>query len=272
LKKIGWISSYPKSGNTFVRLFLTHYLYDSFDNLNFDLLNKIPKFEQKKIFEDSLNIKFSYENFDYIKYSIKTQEKLIEKNNQINLLFKTHHFYGDINNFHFTNKENSLFYIYLVRDPREVLVSFSNHTKTKINKQIEFLTSQNIIQKNEMETLVSWGLHYRSWRSFKAIPNLFIKFEDLISNPFENFKLILNFLSKYIKITIDDANIKKTIDTISFSNLQRLERNSGFKESPNNSIFFRSGITDSWKKILSKEQISYIEKIFYDEMKDLNYL
>ena len=79
MKKIGWISSYPKSGNTFVRLFLTHYLYDSFDNLNFDLLNKIPKFEQKKIFEDSLNINFSYENFDYIKYSIKTQEKLIQQ-------------------------------------------------------------------------------------------------------------------------------------------------------------------------------------------------
>tara|TARA_Y100000590_G_scaffold371280_1_gene433623 strand:+ start:1462 stop:2280 length:819 start_codon:yes stop_codon:yes gene_type:complete len=272
LKKIGWISSYPKSGNTYVRLFLVHYLYDSFDNLNFDLLKKIPKFEQRKIFENALNINFSNQNFDYIKYSIKTQEKLIAKNNQINLLFKTHHFYGDINNFQFTNKENSLFYIYLVRDPREVLVSFSNHRTTKIYEQIKFLTSQNIIQKNEMETLVNWGLHYRSWKSFKTVPNLFIKFEDLINDPFKNFKLILNFLSNYIEITIDEATIKKTIDTISFANLQRLEKNNGFKEAPDNSIFFRSGIADSWKKILSKDQISYIEKVFYEDMRDLNYL
>ena len=48
MKKIVWIASYPKSGNTFVRTFLAHYLYSN-NKLDFNLIKKIPKFENKEI-------------------------------------------------------------------------------------------------------------------------------------------------------------------------------------------------------------------------------
>ena len=38
-----WIASYPKSGNTWVRSFLTNYLNKNTSNFNFNLLDQIKK-------------------------------------------------------------------------------------------------------------------------------------------------------------------------------------------------------------------------------------
>ena len=50
MKKIIWMPSYPKSGNTYVRCFLSHYLFNSSSDFTFESLDKIPKFESKIIF------------------------------------------------------------------------------------------------------------------------------------------------------------------------------------------------------------------------------
>ncbi len=49
MKKIIWIPSYPKSGNTYVRYFLSHYLFNSSSDFSFESLDKILKFESKQI-------------------------------------------------------------------------------------------------------------------------------------------------------------------------------------------------------------------------------
>ena len=43
-----WISSYPKSGNTWIRALISTYLYSDDGNFEFKLLHKIPKFIQEK--------------------------------------------------------------------------------------------------------------------------------------------------------------------------------------------------------------------------------
>ena len=45
-----WIASYPKSGNTWIRSLLGAYLYSDNGIFNFNLLNKIDQFPEKKIF------------------------------------------------------------------------------------------------------------------------------------------------------------------------------------------------------------------------------
>ena len=50
----------------------------------------------------------------------------INLDNKIKFI-KTHNALCNINNYPFTDKENTLGVIYLVRDPRDVLVSYSNH-------------------------------------------------------------------------------------------------------------------------------------------------
>ena len=67
-KGIIWLSSYPKCGNTYVRIFLSHYIYSEKDELDFSLLNKIPKFEHKETFSKAFpNIDLNT-NFVYYKH------------------------------------------------------------------------------------------------------------------------------------------------------------------------------------------------------------
>ena len=270
-KKIIWISSYPKCGNTYLRCFLCHYVFNKNSEFNFDILSKIPKFETKDVFKKVLDKNIFNEKFIYYKYFLEVQKKLINNFPQKELIFKTHHFFGEINNYKFTNATNTLLFIYLIRDPREVLVSYAAHSGMSFDSILEFYVEDQIARKAKMESIVNWDIHYRSWKSFKSVPSIFIKFEDLVQDPKENFRLLIKFLSKHIDISLDEKLLNKTIKLTMFDKLKQLENKYGFKESKENN-FFNSGQLDSWKKLLNKKQIKKVENKFYKEMKELGYL
>ena len=91
-KGIIWLASYPKCGNTFVRIFLSHYLFCDKKKLDFNLLKKIPKFEHKETFSKVIHSLELNTNFTYYKYCLEVQRNLISKFSQKDLIFKTHHF------------------------------------------------------------------------------------------------------------------------------------------------------------------------------------
>ena len=271
-KGIVWLASYPKSGNTLLRLFLSHYIYGNSKYLNIALLKKILKFESKECFSRVLNNKNLEDNFIYIKHCIDVQERLIKLFPQNKLIFKTHHFFGDINGHKFTNEQNTLGFIFLIRDPREVLVSYSHHANYPLDKLIKIMTQKNAIAPNGWETRLNWSQQYKSWKLFESVPSLFIKYEDLVSYKLEVFSLIINFLSSLINIDYDKNKISEIIKAIEFSKLQKLEKEKGFSESADGRVFFRSGKFDSWKNILTEQQKNKIEYELDDVMKIFGYV
>ena len=136
-----WIASYPKSGNTWVRAFLSHYIYGKKNSFNFNLLNNINKFPNIKVLKD-LNINFENTN-ELIKNWITIQD-YINLNNKLNFL-KTHNAFCTINGSPFTNSSNTLAAIYIVRDPRDVLVSFSSHFDLNYRKTLEIMKSDEFL-------------------------------------------------------------------------------------------------------------------------------
>ena len=59
------------------------------------------------------------------KFWIPAQEK-INTDKKLRF-FKTHNVFGKLNNYDFTNRENSIGCLYVVRDPRNVFTSIKNH-------------------------------------------------------------------------------------------------------------------------------------------------
>ena len=49
--KIIWLASYPKSGNTWIRYFLSNYFFNLNRNFDFDIVYKIDKFPRAKYFK-----------------------------------------------------------------------------------------------------------------------------------------------------------------------------------------------------------------------------
>ena len=52
-----WLSSYPKSGNTYLRSFLSAYYYTNDGSFNFDLLKFIEQFPDKQFFQSFMKTK-----------------------------------------------------------------------------------------------------------------------------------------------------------------------------------------------------------------------
>lgn len=267
-----WIASYPKSGNTWVRSFLTNYFSNNKD-FNFSLLKKINKFPNISLFKE-LNI--NYKKFEEIASNWITMQDFINLQNKV-VYLKTHNAMVTINGCKFTNKDNTIGFIYLVRDPRDVILSYAdhlgiNHQETFDLMTYNYSTEISTSDKNYRSVFLgSWASNYNSWKNFNISKGLIIKYEDLIKNTEKTFTQIIKYLSEIDNITINQEKIKRCIKNTNFSVLQNLETKTGFSEKGKN-IFFRKGIIGDWKNNLDTKITKKIETIFYKEMKELKYL
>ena len=263
-----WLASYTKSGNTWLRLLLTNYLFDNKKDVfqNLDYFTRFPRTSQ---FKDICKIK--EKSLDIYKYFILAQDK-INLNNKINFL-KTHSINGKVNNFDFTNKANTAGFIYIVRDPRSVVISNAHHLDIKIDDAVKNIINQNMINyyNNLADFKSSWKIHYISWKK-SIYPRIFIKYEDLHKNTFDTFKSVLEFIKKFNNLEIDNDKINNAIEKCHFENLQNHENQFGFKERIGKKNFFRKGSIDEWMNVLTNEQIKVIESEFDQEMRELQYL
>ena len=278
-----WIASYPKSGNTWIRSLLTSYLYSNDGLFNFDLLKKINQFPSPQYF------KFFLKDFTNIKkvseFWIAAQERINLFNQDITFL-KTHSALCKLENNAFTNKANTKGVIYIVRDPRNVITSFSHHYSMNIEKSFNFMTDKsNMLVGSEWggknfgiaTILGNWSEHYKSWKNLKIAPILIIKYEDLLNDPKNSFIKIIKFLSQFMKIEINEKKITNTINSCSFDNLSQKEKSEGFEEamtSPQKEKinFFYLGKKNNWENLLDAKIEKKISKIFNDEMRELKYL
>jgi len=281
-----WTASYPKSGNTFVRSLLSAYLFTKDGNFNFEVLKNISQFPDITFFE-KLGVDVSNDD-EVLKNYIRAQEEINKKDKKSITFLKTHSTLHNINNHKFTNYQNTYGVIYIVRDPRNVVLSYANHNQMTIEQAAKSLKSFRVLGgvKNSkvaadrgLTHVGSWSSHYNVWKEFKKTNRyLLIKYEDLISDTKGTFLKILNFI--YIlgkaKHVIDEVKLNNVISTTSFENLQKLEKTTFFHEAKkiNNKYvtFFKYGPKNDWKKSLSNEIIKNIEEEFKIEMKELDYL
>jgi hypothetical protein len=277
-----WLASYPKSGNTWVRSIISSLIYSDDGNFNFEQIKKIKQFPDKNFFKDFVT---DFSNFEEISKNWIVAQDKINLDGNIKL-FKTHQGQYIVSNNHFTNKDNTIAKIYIVRDPRNLVKSVSNHFSLSIEEAYKFLISPEIIgnglsweeRKDGIKCLLGkWNDHYNSWTRSKE-NLLVIKYEDLVSNPMNELLRIIEFLKKYIKFKTDDEKNIKILKTTSFDNLKQMENKGLFKENVINKEtkskvnFFHLGPKNKWQNSLDKEIIKTIENKFKNEMRELGYI
>lgn len=278
-----WLASYPKSGNTWLRTLISSYYYSSDGFYKHELIKQIGQFPEKKYFES-----FEYDPKSVIGTSnfwIKAQEK-INRDKKLRFL-KTHNVFGKINNNPFTSKENSIGCIYIVRDPRNVITSLSNHYELDYEKSLEWMTNhKKYIYDNRGENdygnfqfISSWSNNYKSWKIQKDVPIKIIRYEDLLEKTYEVTKDIIRFINETskIQVKIDIKKLKNSVNSTLFVKLKKLEKNNGFSEAifskkKNKMIpFFNLGPDNNWKNILNKSFADKLCNIFAEDLLELGY-
>ena len=281
-----WLASYPKSGNTLVRALLASYFFSKDGNFNFETIKNINQFPNSDLFE-KIGIDIKNEK-EVLKNYIKAQESINQKNST--QFLKTHSYLFNIENNPFTDLNNSLGVIYIIRDPRNVVSSYAHHAAISIDEAAYQITNSIIwggdLKSNRVSDrtkvyLGSWSSNFHSWKSFKSIGKyLLIKYEDLINNKKETFIKILEFIHKLQKVdfTVDTPKLNNAIESTNFEKLKILEKEKGFIESKvdiktgKKIPFFNLGANNNWKKILNPKIVDKIENSFKKEMVELGYL
>ena len=278
-----WIASYPKSGNTWLRTLISSYYYTKDGKFHKDLIKEIGQFPEKSHFDS-----FGYDAKSVIgttNFWIKAQEK-INQDKKLKF-FKTHNVFGKINNNPFTNKENSLGCIYIIRDPRNVITSLSNHYELNYEDSLAWMTNHKkyIFDNRDgkdygnFQFISSWSNNYKSWKIQKDLPIKIIRYEDLLEKTFSVTKEIILFINKVAKnnLKLDTQKLKNSVESTSFDRLKTSEQKEGFSEAifskkKNKMIpFFNLGPKNNWKNILDKEFADRLYEIFKDDIKEFNY-
>ncbi len=277
---IFWIASYPKSGNTYIRSFLSAYYFSDSGQFDFDLLKNIKQFPNPEFFDGPIKtIEDAANNWIFSQRKIKERKKI--------KMLKTHNFLGAYKGQPFTTVDYTLGAIYVVRDPRNVITSVMNHFGLNVDKAFEFMTD---IQKgtsfkieDDFSTytfLSDWSNHYKSWAHSKNFRKLIIKYEDLEENKYETFRDIVVFVNALLNRTerVDKKKLENAVKSTNFNVLKNLEKNKGFGEAlysekdKKKRTFFNLGFNNRWKKLLREDIRENLESNFRSEMKELGYL
>jgi hypothetical protein len=274
-----WLASYPKSGNTFMRALLSSYFFSKDGICNFETLKNIKQFPYGPLFKKiGIDIR---DDKKVVKNYIKAQE-VFNKNNSVQFI-KTHSALFD----GFTNYQNTLGVIYIIRDPRNVAISAANHFNYSLEESVNRLLNPCVLggfnnkinRYSVVHHITSWSVNYLSWKLLeKQNRYLLIKYEDLTQNTEFVLNKILEFIYKLMNqdFSIDKNKFINVIQSTKFEKLQKLEKETKFDESVKHDgekkTFFKYGPKSNSHKILDKSLKEKIETSLKNEMRELGYL
>jgi Sulfotransferase domain len=277
-----WLASYPKSGNTWARLFLHNLLLNPDKPAD---INNIPELSLadgvKANYEQVGGKKFSEYSPRDVAALIPKVHELFTKTSPDSVFVKTHTNLGTVFGVPLITPKYTIAAIYFIRNPLDVVVSFARHSDFTIDKTIELLNhpkgrsrTKNEGESEEdfgfVETVYgSWSGHVSSWMQFSRQHLHIMRYEDMLETPMETF----GNMSKFLGLNPPEERLKKAVEFSSFDELKKQEKNKGFSERLSTTdSFFRSGKAGQWQEILSDKQVDEIVTCHRDIMKEFGYL
>jgi hypothetical protein len=276
--KILWLASYPKSGNTWFRAFLTALLNDGEVDINQMASDGI--FSSRETFDLVADIDSRDLYDDEAKLMVADVYRCIAAETNALSIIKVHDFFGpDPQGNNLVPEDVTQCAIYFIRNPLDIAGSLANHMNFSIEEAINMLNNSDAcmagqpgnLNKNMQfrQYLSDWSSHVNSWTLQPSFPVYVIRYEDALINTFESFTKALNFIGWQYSI----ERILNAALASGFDNLRKQEEEKGFKEKQfKTSNFFRSGITGSWEKELNKEQAKKIISMHRINLEKYKYL
>lgn len=275
-KKYLYLASYPKSGNTWFRSFMSALLYGSVQ------INALAS-------HGILSSRHFIDKIHDIDTSLMTNEETKTKyakayaynSSQINGLqiIKVHDAYHrDATGFPIIDKDSCFKCVYLVRNPLDVVASFANHSNISIEQSINQLCNKQGVlgssnnrnsQLQVPQLMYDWSGHVLSWLDQSDVEIVLVRYEDMKKEGHLSFRRIV----EQIGFECSHKHVDRAVELTHFDKLKKQEQEKGFKEkmaSPNS--FFRSGKTGGWKHELTTKQAWGIIEAHKEVMERLGYL
>lgn len=277
-RRIVWLASYPKSGNTWFRIFLANLAAAGSGPADINNLNELGniasdrrEFEAVTMLDSDI---LSHDDIDCLRPRVY---ETIGAEAADLYWMKAHDAYR------LTPAGEPLFgrgiaraAIYLVRDPRDVAVSYAYHSSSTVNDAIRLMNMAegaicvggHGVPRQLRQILKSWNRHVTSWLDQTDVPVHLVRYEDLVAAPAVHFRAAVEFAGR----PATPEEIERAIRHTDFAELQRQEREKGFAERNSRTApFFRAGRVGGWREVLTAEQADAIARCHGAVMARLGY-
>lgn len=273
-QSIVWLASYPKSGNTWMRIFLANYLLNTSQPVPINQVHRIamgdaiPK-TYKMVGGEHLDVTDMSKT---LPLRDKVLQGIVNNGAAVNLV-KTHNIRRNSGPVELIPPKYTRSAIYIVRNPLDMVISYANHYSQEVDWAANVIAHPDNANAPAHDTvgefLGNWSDHVTSWTLNPPFPVAVLRYEDMLTAPEKAFAAAL----KNIGVPVDKVRLKRAIEFSSFDVVSGQESEAGFIEKPAKAEkFFRSGKRDQWKTLLSEEIVAKIKTDHNDVMKRFGYL
>jgi aryl sulfotransferase len=258
MAEIYWIVSYPKSGNTWVRVLLANHIAGTAEPIS---INKLAEYGQiggfsRDLFDAFVGIKSSRLS-PTVLHRLRPAVYRAMAAAETPLFVKLHDAWDCTDRDEpIVPKAATAGVIYIVRNALDVAVSASHHWGLSIDAAVHRLCDASLVLAGNPDRLGialpqrigSWSEHCQSWLDDSGLRSLVVRYEDLLTDSGAALKQIVMFC----RLDDDPDRIARAAANSSFELLQQQERRTGFVEhSPHApGRFFRRGAMDYWREVL----------------------
>jgi Sulfotransferase domain. len=258
------LASYPKSGNTWLRILLSNLLFPEKAPVSInDILVGEFKYNKHMSFDQLMPWEASDLNCEATDCFLPDFYRLALDNETDTVFLKTHDMLRK-------NQDGQYIFppervqgvIHIVRHPLDVLPSYSKHFGMTHEEGLTAMLTPDLTTKNQHklakdkrrlpENHGSWNAHTLSWMDESIpYPVYRVRYEDLRKDPLTAFDALFSAMG----MSFAKEQLQLAIEQSSFSNLQKQEQTTGFRERLDKSTapFFRKGIVGSGKTEIAPE-------------------
>lgn len=268
-----WLASYPKSGNTWIRIFLENLFRDAARPVSINELNVVGFGDAHIPLYEQMGGRPVTDLDDPAIHALREPLQRYLAQRPDTSIVKTHNILAAHDGRPLIHLEHSMGAIYIARNVFDVTVSLARHYNLSIADAVEAICSPAMRTPTTgaavFQILGRWCDHYRSWTSVPGFEPLVLRYEDMKAKPLKAFQKVVKFL----KLPTGPDRVARAVKFSSFDEVSRQERAGGFKERVRaDQVFFHSGRVGSWRQHLSADQVERLIDVHGEVLRELGYL
>jgi len=259
MKGILWLASYPKSGNTWFRAFLTNLRSEDPDPVDIDEIGGGGIASARGLFDDAAGVEASDLTYDEVDRLRPYADEVAAEECEEPIFRKIHDAYTDTPEGRpLVSSAATIGAIYFIRNPLDVAVSYAHHNATDVDSAVAMMADPDHalcsrpgrLHNQLRQRMLSWSGHVLSWID-SPLPVHVLRYEDMHAHALDTFSGAVRFA----ELDYDTDAIQAAIEASSFDRLKSQEHEHGFREkNPRSESFFRKGVAGSWRESLSHAQ------------------
>jgi hypothetical protein len=275
---IVWIASYPKSGNTWMRVFLYHLVrlvhgYEGSEDIS--ELRRLGGGEAQRLdlFARVLGKPPRDATTEEIAAARPEVQAAIAAEAEGLIFTKTHNALGTFAGAPTIDIDVTAGAIYILRNPLDIAPSLADHFSISIDEAIARMELDNCMVSGDARAVYefwgSWSQHVASWTGQPDPLIMPVRYEDMLSMP----RAVFSKVAEFTRQQPTGAQLGEAMRLSSFQRLRGQEDRHGFQEvlRPDRK-FFRQGRAGGWRTALTGDQVRRIVAAHHDQMRRVGYL